>query len=134
MPIHFESGTPMRVLEERRTEVERTRDGFAQYFKIHGEFEVYGSGEGSSSVNFPIRFSDKPVMHFGSELAPGDTYTTGALPTANLTVLSWAISPNASGTVTYVGADFGVVTTGSATQTMIVFWSVEGVGVRNPTT
>lgn len=131
----FQTGQPAsQYIETRRGDLERQRDSEAQYFKVYGEIEVTGVGEAAVRVVFPIRFSQKPVPHFGGELGYGSpTATAGNFPTWSATVLTWDFRVKPDGSFLYIGALIGIVTTGAATgQVMNIHWSVEGVGLINP--
>jgi hypothetical protein len=119
--------------EKRRADVERLRDSSAQYFKVSGEIEVFGAGEAQIRVKFPIRFSGKPVPHFGGELGYGfPAAISGSFPTYSCTILTWDLGVKSDGSFLYVGALLGIVTTGVVDQVMNIHWSVEGMGLRNP--
>lgn len=130
----FQTGQPANeYLESRRTDLERQRDAEAQYFKVYGEIEVSGAGEADVRVIFPIRFSAKPIFHYGSELGYGSpTFTAGSMPTCSASILTWDFGVKPDGSFLYVGALIGVVTTGAVGQVMNIHWSVEGVGLINP--
>jgi hypothetical protein len=121
------------ALEVRRGEVDRQASAEAQYFKVSGEIEMNGSGEAVIAVSFPVYFVDKPSFSFGAELGAGEPLTAGQLPTGHLVVAQWGERQRDNGSIVYAGATFAVVTTGPATQTLILHWHMEGVGLRGPT-
>lgn len=130
----FQTGQGANSREEnRRAELERLRGSAAQYFKVYGEIQVTGAGEALTRIVFPVRFTEKPVLHHGSELAPGSpTVTAGSFPTCSASILTWDTRVKSDGTFLYIGGLFGIVTSGSVNQVMNVHWSIEGIGLRNP--
>lgn len=130
----FATGQPtVIVLDERRAQVESSVTSGPQYYKVHGEIQVTGAGECQARIVFPVRFVDKPLPHFGGELGYGSpTATLGSYPTYSTTVHAWDYRMKPDGSFLYVGALFGVVTTGQPSQVMNIHWSVEGLGLRNP--
>lgn len=123
---------PNAFLEHRRAEVERDATSAAQYFKVYGEIQVFGTGESNADIIFPVRFVNKPIPHFGSEVAWGSTFTDGQYPTCVVSILTWDTQGRPDGSAVYVGAYLGIVTNGVPGQLMNVHWSVEGIGLRNP--
>lgn len=123
---------PAEAIEIRRGEIERLRGAGSQYYKVTGEIQVNGTGEGAITVPFPIFFVGKPALSIGHELGPGQPYTSGNFPVCSTTVLRWEEKIRDDGTVLYAGALFGIVTSGPVGQVVIVQWHVEGIGIRNP--
>lgn len=120
------------AIELRRGEIERQTAAQSQYFKITGEIEVTGVGEGIISVDFPVYFVEKPAFSFGPEMGPGQALTATYFPTGNLCVYQWGEQNRDDGTIVYAGATFVYVCTGTPTQAMVLQWHMEGVGLRGP--
>lgn len=129
MPRTEDLGTSF---ENRRGEVERINNTGAQYFVVSGEVEVDGVGNASANVIFPVLFTSKPRFHYGHELVPGQQVVLGNFPECSVTVTSWDFSVRDDGSNLYSGANFGIVTYGPTTQTMIIQWHMDGVGLRGP--
>lgn len=90
-----------------------------------------GAGEGLVDVTFPNTYIEKPAMSFGGELASGQLLTAGSYPTVSIVVATWLTVVKGQAT-SYIGARLAVVTTGPATQIVIVHWQAEGKATAAP--
>lgn len=124
-------------LEHRRSDIERQRDAQAQYFKVSGIIEVSNIGESQVRISFPVFFVNQPVVHFGGEVGYGTlTAVAGAFPSWSAMVQNWDFRFKPDGSYLYVGALFGIITSGDPIVNVVtnIHWSVEGIGLRNPST
>lgn len=123
------------TIEARRSEVERQRDAQAQYYKVSGIVEVANLGESQVRVAFPVDFVEQPIIHFGAETGYGTTTpVAGGFPSWSAMVQNWDFRFKPDGSYLYVGALFGIITSGDPVANTVnnIHWSVEGIGLRNP--
>lgn len=103
----------------------------AQIFQVFGRMEMQGTGQATFTAEFPVMFVDPPQVSFGGELGGNQILVAGQYPTINILVRTWHKQKRAGHTY-YSGADFVVVATGPADQTLLAHWQCEGVGLTNP--
>jgi len=109
---------------------------------IEGTFLVDGSGESLKTVNFPVRFINRPSIQFGYELHIDTVAVASTFPMASSIVNRWITDPPIAddGTaveyskVYFIGARLIVTTTGPTNQRMWVHWRASGRALVNPTT
>lgn len=93
---------------------------------LTGEFLIKNTGEKRVQVDFPVYFTDKPMMTFGAEVQEGDVIVNGKFPTISVVVSRWITAENPPFSRFYLGCELAVVTTGAPTQKMIVHWQLSG--------
>jgi hypothetical protein len=122
------------VIDQRRDDVKRIGDMTVKVTRVSGRLLVQGTGEISVSVNFPVRFTERPIFTFGGELDLSSSPVAGSFPSVSCVVVNW----DKIGVVTggsdghYIGATLAVTAGGSATQGMWIHWVMEGKAIRNP--
>lgn len=105
----------------------------ARPFIVSGQFSVTGAGELVKDINFPVTFTDKPLLSFGANMDENQIIVAGNFPTASVIVLKYKekITPGTS-TASYTGASLIVVTTGMEDQIMWIHWQMSGTALVNP--
>jgi hypothetical protein len=99
---------------------------------LTGEFLIKNSGEKRVPIDFPIAFSEKPLITFGAEVQEGDVIVDGFFPTVSVIVSRWITVENPPFSRIYRGCELAVVVTGAPTQKVIVQWQLTGVAFGNP--
>lgn len=120
------------ALKNNIDERDRIHDQESQYFKVTGEIECDGPGEGVTNIVFPIYFTEKPRFSFGLELIPGQPIAAGRFPRCSATVIQWGQRAREDGTIVYSGAALSISIQGPTGQVLIVQWHMEGTGLRGP--
>lgn len=120
------------ALDAKTGDRERIMDAQAQYFKVTGEIECDGPGEGVTNITFPVFFTEKPRFSFGLELLPGQPVLAGQFPVCSATVIRWGQRGRDDGSFVYSGAALSISTDGPDGQVIIVQWHMEGMGLRGP--
>ncbi|NBR22237.1 MAG: hypothetical protein EBU08_00300 [Micrococcales bacterium] len=108
------------------------RDAAAGPTRLTGEFLLMGAGEKRVPVDFPVSFSEKPLLTFGAELQEGAAVVDGKFPTVSVVVARWFTFERPPFSRLFSGAELMVVTTGSPTQQLIIHWHLDGVALTNP--
>lgn len=124
-------GTSQSAIERRRGEVERARSVQGQTFRVTYMVSVRGSGECTVDVNFPVKFSEKPGVSHGGELAPGAVLESSNFPTCSVMVKDWVLDPLENHKY-YVGATLVLVVTGPSDQDAILHFHAEGKALIAP--
>lgn len=81
--------SPAAGIEVRRNQLERVSDAGGGVFESVILVDVYGRGEAFIHVNFPIRYTEKPAIASGFEVADGTPLNAGHYPMANAGVFNW---------------------------------------------
>jgi hypothetical protein len=100
--------------------------------QLTGEFLMMGAGEKRIPVDFPIVFSEKPLLTFGAEVQEGSAVLDGSFPTVSVVVGKWFTREAPPFSRLFIGAELLVVTTGITTQQTIIHWHLSGLGLTNP--
>lgn len=119
-------------LEARRGAAARLDSLSGKVHTIMGFFDLINAGEALIDVNFPVWFLQRPLVHFGAEMAEGQVLTAGAYPTISLVVHRWTMKDYPNNVSYFAGATLVAVSTGVDDQRLIVHWSATGVALRNP--
>lgn len=120
-------------LEARRGATGRLDSLTGRVHTVQGFFDLDGAGEALLDVNFPVWFMERPLFTFGAEMRAGNALSVGAYPTISVLVLRWSMKDYPGGVSYFAGATLVVVADGTADQSMLVHWRVEGKALRNPT-
>jgi hypothetical protein len=120
-----------RALDNRRAAFERSEAFRPKDFSIGGKFLVSGAGEATTFVQFPIRFSQKPLITTGGEIANDAAPITRGLPIVSAVVSGWQTN-RVNGRLYYTGVYLGSVVQGLGTLRVFVNWIATGRGVMNP--
>ena len=99
--------------------------------RLTGELLLIGSGEKRVPVVFSAPFTEKPLMTFGAEIQSGDLMTEGQFPTISAIVSKWITFDRPPSSRLFTGCELAIVTTGPATQKMIVYWCMDGPTITN---
>src|SRR5690606_6232292 len=130
--------TRMRELQTRmahKSSNQAQADEFAsRVFTVSGERLVDGIGEVVVDVNFPVSFTQKPLMQYGSELDANQTVSDGSFPTVGVTVLRYNIKRGDLDQLYYIGATLAISITGSSSQKTWLHYHVSGKGITNSIT
>jgi len=121
----------IRKVQQRKAEAARASEQGATVYSVNGLFLISGVGEVSSTVNFPVKFIERPNVNFCGELQQSSPIVTGNFPTVSVVVGDW-VRQETSTRRLFVGAKLLVVTHGPATQAMWIHWSATGVAISNP--
>lgn len=98
-----------------------------------GHIEMGGVGFARASVQFPIRFSIKPVVTFGYEVAPGTKTDRDAFPSLEALVREWQVVRRGDrDNLTYLGATFLMRSTGLDGAVMVLHWQAVGPAIIDP--
>lgn len=136
----------------RRSADMRTKDlqeSHSQNSQIFGKFVVNGSGETRKVVNFPVAFSNAPLVlttvevqpeaeqviwadvpanevRYATQLAPGQA------PLVQSNVVGWITQDNPPSESYYTGVEILTVCDGTRGVKYIVHWSAAGIAYMNP--
>lgn len=122
------------MAERRRRAVDRIEDMTCKDTTISGRHLVYGAGELSFDVLFPVTFTQRPVFHFGAELDEGSFPVSGAFPGARACIVGWKVTGKVDNTFDgyFTGATIAATTYGLVSQNIWLHWSFHGTAMRNP--
>lgn len=104
----------------------------AQANQVSGQVRVNGAGESQVFVQFPVKFTDKPLISFGAELQENEPVVSGSMPTISIVVLDWQVEERPPTSRLYTGATLGIVTGGAKYNKFIVHWHANGTAYTNP--
>lgn len=121
-----------RRMNMARADTKGFNDMAAGPTRCSGQFLLDSAGEAEVQVNFPVKFSQKPLLSFSGELRSADMNTITRMPSLGVMVLSWIMEDNPPFSVLYTGAVLGVVSEGPPGQRMFVTWHMDGVAFSNP--
>jgi hypothetical protein len=99
---------------------------------LTGEFLLKNAGEKRVPIDFPVAFSEKPLITFGAEVQEGDVIIDGYFPTVSVIVSKWITRENPPFSRLYIGCELAIVTSGAPTQKLIIHWQLSGVAFGNP--
>ena len=120
-----------RSLNDQQAFVEGLNDVAGGITTLTGEFLLKSSGEKKIVLNFPVAFTDKPILGFSGEIPEGDEIVDGDFPIVSAIVSRWITRENPPFARTFVGCELAIVVTGPSTQKMIFFWSMSGNTIVN---
>lgn len=98
---------------------------------LTGEFLIENTGESVRQVNFPVLFTEKPLMFFGSELY-GNTITDGSFPIVSTTVIQYLQRGDDSERRYFTGASLATRSSGPSGQKIWVHWMAVGKALSAP--
>jgi hypothetical protein len=123
------------ISEQRRMDVKRQDDSTPKVTRVSGRVLIQGVGQILTDVNFPVWFSERPIVSFGCELDENFQPVTGSFPTADVCVVNWTKENSSQGFEGYFrGCQLALTVTGSADQQLWVHWTMEAKALRGPTT
>lgn len=128
------AGRVQRAMHNRNTNVTRINDGLATVTSVDGVFLTDGAGEAVQTVNFPVRFIERPNFVFGGEHHLDTAGVGGELPMMSCVINSWITDPPILTTAQlhFIGANLLVVTSGPPTQRIWIHWRATGRALTNP--
>lgn len=126
--------TPIRPtqlsLERRRGTVERASGASDDVTRVSYFLTFHGAGEAAVTVNFPVRFIDKPASSSSYDLEQGTVLEDFNFPWASCGALF--TTEQIAGRTFYTGAKLVVVMGGARRQRMTVHWHAEARAVVGP--
>ena len=102
------------------------------YRVLHGQFMINSAGEAEVEIDFPFKFTEKPLMSFGFEMRDGEPYVRGQMATGSAMVIDWKTEERPPLNRFYTGCTLGVVTSGLQYQKMIGVFHASGMAFTNP--
>ena len=117
----------LKVIESRKAQIASVR---GQTYTIYGHVDIIGNGEKLLPVNFPVWFTERPIIS-GSGYATGglDSLVETMYPTWNVGTAAYRMHPNND--LLYIGATLILVVTGSLDESILT-WRAEGNALSNP--
>ena len=120
-----------RAINESKATAEGLQDISGGATRITGEFLLKSSGEKRVSLNFPVAFTDKPILTFSGEIPEGDVIVNGDFPMLSILVSKWITRDVPPLSRVFIGCELALVVTGPATQKMIIYWALDGNTIVN---
>lgn len=122
-----------RQSEARRGEVDRIQGLEAKHVRLLGEVPIEGAGEVTFTVNFPVRYIEKPLMTAGWDLDGESSVVTGSYPTVSIGTVDWEMEDEDDDYGQYwTGALVAVKTTGPSDMRIYANYIYEGMALLNP--
>jgi hypothetical protein len=118
-------------LNNERTSFEGIQDVSGGATTITGEFLIRGTGEKIVEVSFPCAFTEKPIMSFGGEVLDSEFLIQKQFPTISVLVAGWITKEVPPFSRLFTGCKLCIVTTGPQTQSIVVYWSMDGLTITN---
>lgn len=100
--------------------------------QVPARIPINSSGEATTIVTFPVKFTTQPYFTYGFEIQEGEGVVGGSLPTGSAYVSEWIKIERLPNTIFYVGAKVVAVTTGKKSQKMILNVNFSGTALTNP--
>lgn len=120
-----------RAVNESKATAEGLQDISGGATRLTGEFLLKSSGEKRVSLNFPVAFTDKPILTFSGEIPEGDVIVNGDFPMLSILVSKWITRDVPPLSRVFIGCELALVVTGPATQKMIIYWALDGNTIVN---
>jgi len=120
-----------RALNDQQASFEGLQDVAGGPTTLTGEFLLKSAGEKKVTLNFPIPFTEKPILSFAAEVPEGDELADGNFPTVSAVVSRWITRENPPFSRTFIGCELAIVVTGPSTQKMIFYWTMNGTSITN---
>jgi len=120
-----------RSLNDQQAAAEGLNDMAGGATTLTGEFLLKSSGEKKVVLNFPIEFTDKPILSFSAEIPEGDEIVDGNFPMVSALISRWITREKPPFSRTFVGCELAIVATGPSTQKMIFYWIFNGNTITN---
>lgn len=143
--------------KQLQVEVQRQRDFetvVTQDTQVFGKFRVNGAGEATKAVEFPVVFSNIPLVTFGIEIqsdrrtiGPGPEFlqdapgivvgqssglVKGEAPVITAAVVDWYTEDVLPDARRYSGCEVLTTCVGALNTKFVVHWSAAGVAFTNP--
>jgi hypothetical protein len=116
---------------KRQSDNQRIFDSMGATHDISGVFLVDAAGEATLTVNFPVRFIERPCFTFGSELHLDTVPIAGNFPEVNVVISRWVTEGDTAKRY-FRGCTFLVKTRGPISQRVWIHWRVSGKAITNP--
>ncbi len=122
-----------RGMENRRSDLDFTRDRGVKVVRTTGRVQIIRSGESTVEVKFPCTYAERPSFYSGFELSKFQPLRGGFLPMCSVGVARWNTVEKVPGIFHYLGAVLTIVTWNSPLYVWVQ-WHVEGRAFQNPIT
>lgn len=100
--------------------------------RCSGQFLIDSTGEVEAQINFPVKFSQKPLLSYSGEVKEGYMLTDSKMPTISMVPVRWILEDNPPYSVLYTGVVLAVVTDGPPGQRLFATWHMDGPAFSNP--
>lgn len=104
----------------------------ASIFRVEGFVKVNGPGEATFTVDFPVLFSELPIIASGFHLADGQVLEAGNFPTVSIGAHKYTFEERLPGVRYYKGAICVIVATGHTDMKMTAHYTFEGTALVGP--
>lgn len=126
-------GDLRRTLEHRHRQRVTAQNSNMRRTQVEAKVRVVGSGETRATIDFPVLFSDKPIMTFGGELVGNSTAEAGNYPVISVMVDNWDTVERSDDREYYRGCEVLIVALGKENQRVDAHVLFEGMAFRDPT-
>lgn len=120
-----------RAINDTKATAEGLQDIAGGSTRLTGEFLLKSSGEKKIVLNFPVAFTDKPILTFSGEIPEGDVIVPGDFPMLSVLVSKWITRDVPPLSRVFIGCELALVVTGPSTQKLIIYWALDGNTIVN---
>lgn len=131
-------GRELAVRRSREADQQtQAKDAQGKIHTVYGSIELGAPSDVVASINFPVKFIERPVSNFGGQLKKGYVESGGAFPQIDAIVLEWVTEEleghsEVGPQVHYTGAKLGISATGSDSHEFYLDFTFDGMALVNP--